>query len=47
MRQTEMTAGKQRKPSQLVAMISAGILLLFIIASVLLGIFIPRVRSLI
>ncbi|MBR2321908.1 MAG: sugar ABC transporter permease [Clostridia bacterium] len=42
MRQTEMTAGKQRKPSQLVAMISAGILLLFIIASVLLGIFIPK-----
>ena len=42
MRQTETAATMQRKPSQLVAIISAGVMLLLIIASILLGIFVPK-----
>ena len=42
MRQTETAATMQRKPSQLVALISAGVMIVLIIASILLGIFVPK-----
>ena len=42
MKQTETTVVRQRKPSQLVAIISAALLLIAIIASTVLGIFLPK-----
>ena len=42
MRQTEKAMRKWRKPSQLVAIISAGIMLFTVMAAVLLGIFMPK-----
>ena len=42
MKQTETAVLGQRKPSKLVAMISAGVLLIAIVASILLGIVIPK-----
>ena len=42
MKQTATAVLGQRKPSRLVAIISAGVMMLAIIASILLGIFMPK-----
>ncbi|MBQ7948324.1 MAG: hypothetical protein IJ284_01040, partial [Clostridia bacterium] len=42
MEQTEKAVVKQRKPSKWVAVISAGVLLILVIASIVLGIVMPK-----